>query len=148
MYTTSLSSSRDPPPDCPSKALPASQRKPHPAMSMESYLAKCPNQIGQFFDISGMSGWVCATPARPGTLDITNCCPGQYRVQGNCIQICESRPELEFGSCVNSGVGADTRFCSLLCRLSRSAWLLTSPVVARGQLRLCSRGDGGRYRRR
>jgi hypothetical protein len=116
----------------------SSPSQPKPPMASESYLAKCPNQIGAYFNTTGMSGWVCATPARPGTLDITNCCSGKYRVQGNCIQICESRSDLVFGECVNSGVGKNgSGFHAALC-INTSANLADEPSSSSS-----SSGDGG-----
>jgi hypothetical protein len=116
----------------------SSPSQPKPPMSLESYLAECPNQIS-WFNKTGMSGLVCATPARPGILDITNCCSGKYRVEGNCVQICESRPDLEFGNCVNSGTSKNgSGFHAALC-VNTSASLAVEPSSSSSS----SSGDGG-----
>jgi hypothetical protein len=52
--------------------------EPQQAISFKSYYAQCPrDQINPIFNTTGMTGWVCGVPARPGTLDISRCCTGQ-----------------------------------------------------------------------
>jgi len=85
-------------------------------MSFESYYAKCPrSQINQIFNTTGMTGWVCGVPARPNTLDISSCCTGKYRVDGNCIQFCETPKDFDFSACVNRGVGNSSYYYRTLC---------------------------------
>ena len=92
-------------------------------MSMESYYAECPRGVINLnFNTTGMTGWVCAVPARPNTLDISDCCTGKYRVDGNCIQFCETPEDFEFSNCVNRGVGNSLYYYRTLC-VNTSAYL-------------------------
>jgi hypothetical protein len=85
-------------------------------MSLESYYAECPRGvINQIFNTTGMTGWVCAVPARPDTLDISGCCTGKYHVDGDCIQSCETPKDFDFLGCVNRGVGNSSDRYKTLC---------------------------------
>jgi len=54
-------------------------------------------------------------PARPNTLDISGCCTSKYRVDGNCIQFCETPKDFDFSACVNRGVGNLSYYYRTLC---------------------------------
>lgn len=86
-------------------------------MSLASYYANCFRfDSPQIFNTAGMNGTVCAVTARPSTLDISHCCDGLKRVNGNCLQFCETKDGEGFGDCVNSGANTTMGIYKTTCR--------------------------------
>jgi hypothetical protein len=86
-------------------------------MSLASYYANCFRfDSPQIFNTAGMNGIVCAVTARPSTLDISHCCDGIKRVNGNCLQFCETKDGEGFGDCVNSDANTTMGIYKTTCR--------------------------------
>jgi hypothetical protein len=86
-------------------------------MSLASYYAHCYRfDAPEIYNTAGMNGTVCAVTARPSTLDISHCCDGLKRVNGNCLQFCETSDGDAFNECVNSGANTTMGPYKTTCR--------------------------------